>query len=225
MSRAMPRRAPQRKREPDPPDIPKELTAAPATLHSGDRWDGVAAGTDVQAPSQVADAQLLETRWTGAQLRERRFTGLRAHDVEFVRCDMSSTVFTGAELRRVTFTDCRLTGMVLSGADITDVRISGSKADLTSFRMSSASHLSVVSSSLRGADFHEFVGENCAFLDCDMDEADFEQSRFRGLRLHGSTLENISGVLALRGAQISASQIAPLGAAVLAAMDVTVTDD
>lgn len=221
----MARRIPQRKREPDAPDLPENLSTPPDGFSSGCRWDGVAAGADIDVADLVADAELLETRWVGAQLHGRRLTGLRARDVEFVRCDLSSAVIADADLRRVAFIECRLTGLVLSGSELLDVRIVGGKADMASVRMSKATNVAVTGCSLRGADFHEFVGENAAFLDCDLDQASFDQCRLPGLRLHRSSLEDIRGVLALRGARISAEQLAPLGVAVLGALNIVVTDE
>ncbi|MGF1648192.1 MAG: pentapeptide repeat-containing protein [Kineosporiaceae bacterium] len=220
----MARRTPPRKLEPDPPDLPADLTPGPAALRSADRLDGVVLGADTEVADHLADLQLGECRWEGAELRGRRLTGFRAVDVHLDRCDLSGTVLADAELRRVTFSDCRLSGTSFSSANLTDVRITDSRADLSLFRMATAVHLLVAASSLRGADFSEFRGSGCAFLRCDLGDADFTAARLRGLRLHGSDLHGIQGADELRGAEISDDQVPALGEAVLAAMDVRVTD-
>ncbi len=99
----------RRKLRPDPPDLPPSLDPAPARLGSGDVWDGVEAGPEVEVPEHVADLRLQECRWVGADLAGRRFGGLRARDVEFVRCDLSGAVLEDAVPTRAGFTDCRLT--------------------------------------------------------------------------------------------------------------------
>ena len=208
---------------PDAPDLPPTWEAAPAQVGSGDVWDGVEAGADVEVPDHVADLRLLECRWTGADLSGRSFGALRVRDTEFVRCDLSGAVLDDAVLTRVTFTGCRLTGTVFGGAELTDVRISGCTADLAAFRMARASFLLVEDTSLRGADFYEFRAVHTALLDCDLTGAVLEGAQLAGTDLHGSTIADVRGALALRGCRIGADQLVPVGAALLAALDVQVT--
>jgi uncharacterized protein YjbI with pentapeptide repeats len=220
----MSRRPRSGKLEPDPPDLPEHLAPAPSAVRSGDHLDGVVLRAGVDMPEHIADLQLTECRWEGAELRGRRLTGLRAQDVHIDRCDLSGAVLDEAELRRVVLTGCRLSGTSFSGADLTDVRFVDCRADLSLFRMATASHLLAEGSSLRGADFYEMDGSGCAFLGCDLTEADLSGARLRGLRLHGSDVRGILGAHRLRGAEISADQVPALGEAVLADLGVRITD-
>lgn len=213
-----------RKIHPDPPDLPPTWEPAPEELGSGDRCDGVEAGPDLHLPEHVADLRLQECRLTGVDLSGRSFGALRARDTEFVRCDLSGAVLDDAALTRVTFTDCRLTGVVLSGAALTDVRISGCTADLAAFRRARASFLLVEDTSLRGVDLYEFTATTCAFLRCDLTGAVLEDAHLAGTDLHGSTIEDVRGALALRGCRIGAEQLVPVGAVLLEALDVRITD-
>lgn len=154
----------------------------------------------------------------------RHISGLRCRDTEFVHCDLSGAVLDEAVLTRVTFTDCRMTGVVLAGAELSDVHISDSRADLANLRMARAEFLLVEGTSLRGADFYEFAGGNCGLLRCDLAEASFQRARVDGMSLHGSTVDDIQGALYLRGSRISSDQFVALGAALLAAMDIHVTE-
>lgn len=113
---------------PHPPDPAPTPAPAPARPASGDVWDGVEAGPDVEVSMYVDDVVLQESRWTGAQLAGRRFGGLRVRDVEFARCDLSGAVLEDAVLTRVRFVGCRLTGVVLSGATPTDVAVTDCSA-------------------------------------------------------------------------------------------------
>ncbi|MGF1662494.1 MAG: pentapeptide repeat-containing protein [Kineosporiaceae bacterium] len=220
----MPRRAPRTKLEPDPPELPADLAPAPVAVRSGDHVDGVVLGPGVDLPGHLADLRLDGCRWVGAELRGRRLTGLRAQDVHIDRCDLSGAVLEDAELRRVVLIGCRLSGTSFSGADLTDVRIVDCRADLSLFRMATASHLLAEGSSLRGADFYEMDGSGCAFLGCDLTEADVSGARLRGLRLHGSDIRGVLGAHRLRGAEISADQVPALGEALLADLGVRITD-
>ncbi len=214
----------RRKLRPDPPDLPPSLDPAPAQLASGDVWDGVDAGPDVDIPQHLADVRLQECRWTGADLAGRSFGGVRMRDVEFVRCDLSGAMLEDAALSRVTFTDCRLTGVVLSGAALTDVDLAGCSADLVVLRMARGSFLLARDTSLRGADLFEFVATDSALLRCDLTGADLERATLTGTDLHGSVLDDLRGALALRGCRISPGQLVAAGAAVLDALDVRITD-
>lgn len=213
----------RRKSLPDAPDLPPTWEPAPAEIGSGDVWDGVEAGAGVEVPEHVSDLRLQECRWTGADLSGRSFGALRVRDTEFVQCDLSGAVLDDAVLTRVVFTDCRLTGTVLSGAELTDVRISGCTADLAAFRMARASFLLVEDTSLRGADLYSFRAAHTALLGCDLTEAVLEDAQLAGTDLHGSTIADVRGALALRGCRISADQLVPVGAALLAALDVQIT--
>lgn len=192
-------------------------------LDPGALWDGVEAGQDVEVPEHVPGVRLQESRWAGADLSGRRFAGLRCRDTHFVGCNLSGAVLEGAVLNRVAFTDCRLTGVVLSGAELVDVHIVDSSADFALLRMATARHLWIENTSLRGADLYAFQGTGCAFLGCDLSDVSVANAVLPEVLLHGSTLDTVRGAGALRGARISADQVVPLGAAMLAELDIMVT--
>lgn len=220
------RRTPQKKQQtrPDPPDLPTRLDPAPDVLEAGGFWDGVEAGAEVVVAEHVPGVQLQESRWTGAALSGRHLAGLRCRDTVFDRCDLSGAVLEDATLERVTFTDCRLTGMVLAGAQLTDVLVDGGHAGMLGLRMARARRLLVEDAILRGADLYSFQGSDCGFLRCDLTDASFDRARLERVRLHGSQLDDVQGALSLRGAQIAPDQVVALGAAVLAALGVEITD-
>lgn len=212
----------RRKDAPEPPQVPPAYDPPPDEL--GYRCDGVGFGPHLDLPETVADLDLRECRFAGSDLSGRVFTGFEVRDTAFVHCDLSGAVLDGAVLERVTFTDCRLTGTVLSGATLRDVRVTDCRADLVNLRMTRAAWLVVEGSGLRGADLHEFAGTDCAFLGCDLTGADLERADLTGARLHGSTLDDLRGALALRGTSIAPDQQVTVGAALLAALGIRVTD-
>ena len=219
------RAAPKRKLRPDAPGLPPRFDPAPDVLEPGGFWDGVEAGSAVDVPEHAPGVQLQESRWTGARLSGRHLAGLRCRDTEFVQCDLSGAVLDDATLERVTFTDCRLTGMVLAGAQLTDVLISGGHGGLLGLRMARARFLLAEDAILRGADLYAFAGADCGFERCDLTDASFDQARLERVRLHGSRLDDVRGALSLRGARIGPDQVVPLGAAVLGALGVEITQE
>lgn len=214
----------QKKVRPDPPDAPARWDPAPPALESGATWDGVEAGADCRVPPELAGVELRESRWVGADLAGRRITGLHGRDVAFEHCDLSGAVLDGAVLTRVTFTDCRLTGLQLGGAELADVRITDCRADLVSLRMTRARYLLVENTSLPALDLYAFTGTDCGLIGCDLTGVNVAEARFTNLQLHGSVVDDVTGVLALRGARISPDQLVPIGAALLAALDIRITD-
>ncbi len=218
----MPPRA-RKKTAPDPPDQPPRFVPAPAELEPG-VWDGVEAGAELVVPAVVADLELRESRLSGVDLSGRTFSGLHVRDTVFVRCDLSGAVLDRAVLERVTFTGCRLTGTVLSGANLRDVVLTDCRADLLNLRMATARFLAARGTGLRGADLFEFTGTDVTLLGCDLTGADLDRAGLAGAQLHGSVLDDVRGALSLRGARIGAEQQITLGAALLDALEVTVTD-
>ncbi|MFR9802303.1 pentapeptide repeat-containing protein [Pseudonocardia sp. RS010] len=209
---------------PDRPDLPTSFDQAPAALDPGAFWDGVEAGPGTEVPEHVPDLRLHECRLSGLDLAGRTLSGLHCRDTEFHRCDLSGAVLDDAVFTRVTFTDCRFTGAVLDGAGLNDVRISGCRADLARLRMATGTFLHVEDTSLRGADLYRFTARDCAFLRCDLGEASLEDARLAGTDLHGSTVDGLRGPLALRGCRIGPEQLVPVGALLLAALGVEITD-
>lgn len=213
-----------KKLRPDPPEVPTSRGPAPAVVDAEATWDGVEAGAEVEVPEHVADLTLQECRWVGADLSGRSFTGLRCRDTEFVHCDLSGAVLDDAVFKRVTFTDCRLTGAVLAGADLVDVRITDCRADLVNLRMARARHLLVEGTALTGADLYRFEARECGFVNCDLTGANLADAELAGAHLHGSTIADVRGALALRGTRISPAQLVPVGAALLGALGIEVGD-
>lgn len=196
----------------------------PAELESGDSWRGVAFTDSTVVPDSLADLTLRESTWTGADLALRTITGLRCQDVLFERCDLSGVRLDGAGFTRVRFVGCRLTGAMLSATRLADVIVEDSVADLVNFRAAHATYLSIETTSLREADFYTALLINSALLDSDLTAANFTEVRGSGPELHGSTLDSIRGAQSLTGARIDADQLIPLGLALVAALQVEVTD-
>ena len=221
---AAPKKAHPRKAGPDAPDVPPQLNPAPGLLQSGALWDCVEAGATSDVPERVVDIKLRESRWTGGDFVGRTLAGLVALDTRFVGCDFSGAVLPGAVLTRVTFTDCRLTGAIFGGAGINDVRFTGCRAADMSFRMAKAKYLLAENCLLRAADFYEATLEFTRLVNCDLSEANFRDARLSGVKLHGSTLNDLTGALSLRGAEIDTQQLLVLAPALCSAAGINVTE-
>jgi uncharacterized protein YjbI with pentapeptide repeats len=206
------------------PDLPDQFDPAPDAIESGASWYGVCADASLTLPEHVYDLELVECVWRDVDASSCRFSGFRCRDVRFERCDLSAAVLDNAALTRVHFIGCRLTGVVFSGAELSDVVIQGGVAGLANFRGSTSSFLCVRDTSLADADFTGARLRDAALLDCELSGIDLSGARIEGLSVHGSTLDSLRGAAALldAGLRIDADQVIPLGAALVAALGVTI---
>ena len=222
---SMARRRPRRTNQPQPPECPEEYAAAPTGVSDGAVWDCVEADGRTAVDSRVTDWKVQECRLTGLDLAGRTVETFRCRDTHFVRCDLSSAVLDGAHLERVVFTECRLTGTVLSRAQLGDVRIRECTADMLDLRESRGFRLLVEDTQLRAADLTEFEMVDGAIVRSNLSRAILHDARLRRVRLHGSDLSGVRNPLALGGCVIGSEQQVVVGALVLGALDITITDD
>lgn len=200
------------------PDLPPDLEPAPPALESGDAWDGVRAGADVEVGEAVFDAQLRATIWTDAQLVGRRLAGLTGADVRFVRGDLAGLVIEDCELTRVVFESCRLSGAIFAGATLQEVEFVDCIASRADFRMASLRRAAASGTNLREADFYGSRLTDVRFSSCDLSGAGFQTARPERLDLRGSTVEGLRGVDSLGETRIDEGQVLPLGAALIGAL-------
>lgn len=213
------------KTRPDPPDLPERLDAGPAVLAPHERIEGARIEGDLEVDDRVEHAELRECVLAGVDLSGRVLVGFGARDVRFERCDLSGAVLDSAALQRVEFAGCRMTGTVLSAAVLRDVRISDSRADLANFRMARAEYLLIERTALREAEFYAATLAHSALLGCELTRANVSGAKLDAVNLHGCELDGLRGAESLGGASISADQLYPLAAALLAATGVTITDE
>ena len=206
------------------PEVPRRLDEPPTEINSRDNVSYVRADDSVVVAGMVDGLTLTESSWAGTDFSGRRITGLRVVDVEFVRCDFSGAILDGADLARVRFSSCRLTGVVLSASRLVDVLIEDCAANLANFRLARADRIRIDRTSLRDADFLDAHLTHAAILDSDLSQANFTRANTPQLELFGSTVEDLRGADSLRGAKIDVGQLIPMGAALVSAAGISVTD-
>lgn len=212
------------KESPDAPDLPPRFDDPPAALEPHERVECVRVRAQWDVAERVDGAEVRESVLADLDLSGRVLAGFGARDVRFERCDLSGTVLDSASLQRVEFVGCRMMGTVLSGASLSDVQITECRADLANFRMAKARYLLVERTSLREGEFYRADFEHSSLLDCELTGANFADASLTAVDLHGCGLEQLRGAASLGGAAISADQIVPLAASLLADTGITVTD-
>jgi uncharacterized protein YjbI with pentapeptide repeats len=210
---------------PRPPRLPSALAALESyPLADRFEWVGVETGEDFSS-QRASDGEITESRIVGARFIGTTLDGIRMRDVVIESCDLSGAHLGGADLTRVEFRNCKMPAIDIAAARLRDVLFTDSKLDNANFRMISGEHLRFDHVSLRSGDFYAAEVAQSQFLDCDLTASEFSKSELAGVRLHGSNLEGLKGVMQLRTAIIDSTQVLPLALGLLAALGIEVNDD
>ena len=168
---------------------------------------------------EITESRLSRVRATGSDL-----TRLRLRDVILEGCDLSGAVLEDARVERCCFVDCRLSGTVLANARLRHVTFRGCRVDLVSWRMVTGEAVRLDNCDLRGGDLYAAQLPGTQFLDCDLTGADLSGAALGRSELHGSRLEQVVGVLALRDVVVDPVQAVTVGRALLAAHGISITE-
>jgi uncharacterized protein YjbI with pentapeptide repeats len=223
---AVPSRAmPGSPRPPRPPRIEAELDHDPDLVLDEDAsWSGLAVSGDF-AGAEGADAAIVGSRLEAVVLTGSRLPRLHVSDCSLVGCELSGALWEQAELTRVELRDCRLSGFVCTLAQWRDVTLSGCRLDQARLRMTKGQRVAFDHCDLRGADLYEVELAEARFDGCDLTGVELSRATLSGAHLTGSTLDDIKGVEALRGAAIDSSQVVTVGLALLHAAGILIDDE
>lgn len=156
---------------------------------------------------------------TGARLGAIRMRGVR-----FQGCDLSGALVDAAMLSDVTFDRCRMTGFVLTGR-VAEVRFTDCKLDDAVLRPITGSGVAMEGTTLVGADLSGMALTGSSFDRCDLTGVDVSRSRVKGLRLTGCRIDGLRGATGLAGAVLDATEVVPMGWALLADLGITVAQE
>ena len=213
---------------PEPPRLPPSFEPAGEAGDGagGDDerlWDGVEV-----VGGAITQAGLLEL--TRSRVRGVRFTGatieqLRATDTVFEDCELSGATITDAVFRRVELLRCRMSGLVADGTSWTDVRVVDCRLDDANLRMAKLDRCTLDSCELRGADLYSAVVSSSALVACNLTGVELSKAKLDDVALHHSTIEDVRGASALRGAVISSEQVTVVSLLLLGDAGIAVDDE
>ena len=167
---------------------------------------------------EITESRLTAVRATGSNLAR-----LRLRDVVLEGCDLSGATLEEARIERCSFVDCRLSGAVLETARLRHVTFRSCRMDLVSLRMATGEAVRLEASDLRGSDLYAAQLPGIQLLDCDLTGADLSAAALGGSELHGSRLDQLVGVLALRDVVVDPLQAIAIGEALLARDGISIT--
>lgn len=138
---------------------------------------------------------------SGAQL-----SPLSLSNVAFDNVDLSNAALPDTTARRVEFLKCRGIGLNLTLNQATDLYAEQCRFDYATVRIDKVKNATVFSGcSFRAA---VFVGDlsNVIFTECELNAVQFGATRAADCDLRSSRLDDIRGLLTLRGAKITTKQ-------------------
>jgi len=223
----MPRRPLAAQPSPGPiqaPKLPAELAEGPARLEPGIDLTGVHVTGDVEVEG-LEDAEL-----QGCLLEDVRLTAvsaarLKLTDVVLRRCELSGADLDEARWRRVRVEDCRAEALDAGRLRGDHVVVSGTKLRDAGLRMTHWERASFSDTDLRGAELHEAQLLGVAFDGCDLTGAVLTRARLTRSRFDRCTLHDLLGATALAGATIPEDQVYPVALALLAQLDISISDE
>jgi uncharacterized protein YjbI with pentapeptide repeats len=176
-------------------------------------------------------------------------SGQEADSVEFEQCRFTRATLAGIVLDRASFTDClasnsdwanlkatrsgmrrvklsivRLTGAYWVDGVVRDVTFADCRMDLATLRFTSFKDVAFIDCNLTRADFTNADLRGTQFTRCDLSAAQFAQADCAGTRFTRCELAGIGSVTSLKGATVSAVDLASLSYTLAGALDIRIEE-
>lgn len=186
-----------------------------------DEWEGKADDLVEIDRSVVRNANFTEatklnvdaSRLEGVSMTGAVLERLELIDSACVRLEGAALQTHKANMLRVHMTDCRLTGAEFAEAEFEDCIFKNVKFDEAGFRFTSFKRVRFENCILRQADFSGAKFSHVTLTGCELEGANFASASCKDLDITSEDLTLTKGLLGLKGATISETQlmqIAPL---------------
>lgn len=212
---------------PDLADLPfaAALSAHEGGLKAGDAYDTeLFEGTELENPhapdSRFLECAMRNISMIGGSLQRASLRHSWLRDVR-----LTGTSLAESHWLEVTVLGSSLAGVQVFGAKLRHVVFSGCKLDSVNFRMSELTSVSFDNCVLRDVDFAGATLTRCSFPGSDLVRADFGKVTMDRTDLRGAQLGIIIDAGSLRGATISADQLALVAPALAAALGIVVSEE
>lgn len=192
------------------PDLPDRLEqVGEQVIESESDWWRL----DVGAVGEAVDAgnfHIEQCRFRGTDLAAGSWRDGVWRDCRFESASLAGVVAQRCSLLRSQVAGVRATGLQWTDGLVKDVTFSDCRLDLAGFRFSRFAHVEFVDCRMGQIDFTGADLSGVRFVNCDLQSAKLHQAKAVGARFDGCRLDGISGVEALSGATVSASDLVPL---------------
>jgi uncharacterized protein YjbI with pentapeptide repeats len=207
------------------PRLAAELEpAGPEAVEDFEEWRSLLVeGLDLTG-IDAEDASVFGSRLRAIRTVAADLTGLTMTDVEVVDSDWSAAQMGHSSWLRVQWRECRLGEMVASDSKLRHIRFEGCRLDEANLRFSKLEAVEFVDCSMAGTDLTGANGEGILLAGCDLRGAVMHKARLAGTRIERCRLEGLKGATALKGAQIDAEAVLPMGLALMAELSIRISD-
>lgn len=212
-------RAPQLDVDPASVQVAKDVFVDEA-LHEGFCLEG-----SRLAEIQAKQVELKRFVLTEVDLGGAKLDGLDLEDAVIKGCNFANLRSHGCTLERIVLEGSRLTGAMLVEPRLKDVVLRDSPVDLASFRFGRLERVRFEHCRLIEADLQGVIATACTFIDCDLTGAQLSHANFAGSAFRGCLLAGVSGVDALKGAQVAREDIMELAIALATSLGIELRDD
>jgi uncharacterized protein YjbI with pentapeptide repeats len=131
-------------------------------------------------------------------------------DVFGIKLEAAALQAYKANFLRACLTDCRLTGAEFAEGRFEDCLFRNLKLDEVGFRFAHFKRVRFENCVLRQTDFSSAKFEHVTFADCDLEGANFVSANCQRVDITGEDLTGVRGLLGLKGATISSTQLVQL---------------
>lgn len=175
----------------------------------------------------LTSTRLLGGRVVSVHAEHTRMEATQLHSVEFTDCTMKALRCASGKLNRVVFRNCSLMGATFDDCTFDNVLFEQCRLDYaTVTRVRAIGPVAFTGCSLAEAELtgNDLAGET-VIDQCTLRRTEFGPGSYRGVDLRGSDLTAVTGAGNLAGVIISSDQEHQLARALLADLDLTVTDE
>lgn len=154
----------------------------------------------------ISFGALVPTNYTRCALSEKH-SGVECRDTSLATCDLRNAQLVDLRARRLVLNDCQLVGIDVSGAALSDVVCMGSRVHLGRAMGAKLTRCWFENCDMREAEFEESALEQVTFRGCDLRGARLMRSKLRDVDVRGSLVEGLGvGPDQLRGLVVSPEQ-------------------
>lgn len=174
---------------------------------------------------RLMDIAVTGCQFSGTTLRDSGWEKSTISGVIFEQVDLSSSRLQETKVDRTRFTGCQLSGVVLTEANLSNVIFENCRLDYATFRSVRTTgpvafvNCTFTEASLTACRWNEVVFDSCRLTSLELDGCDLHGADFRG-----NSLDSIRGLTSLQGTTITADQLSDLSQALIADLDLQISD-
>ncbi|MFD0559464.1 uncharacterized protein YjbI with pentapeptide repeats [Stackebrandtia endophytica] len=210
---------------PASPQMPARLTPAEDVDHpleeESDWWQLEFTGGD-HCGAEAVNFQVEQCRFDRTDFSAGVWRSGTFRDCRFGSVNLAGVVAERSSLFRSSVEHARATGLQWTDGVLKDVTFTECRLDLAGFRFSRLDHVVFDNCRMSGVDLTNCDLSKARFVNCDLTGAKLHHAKAVGARFEHCVLDDVSGVEALAGAVIEATDLIPLTFMLARALGVTI---